>query len=237
MNKELKRALKESFEAPAPVHKKAFFRSILKPPISTFEFVCTQVTYIRKWVWGLSAIILATAFIGAEWIDKDLLWCISSFMPLLALAVLTECGRAEIYGMVEFELSTRFSMKSVVLARLGIIGISTLILLCVIIPFTTASSKLTLLKAGVYIICPYLLTVSLGFWTVRKIHGKESFYVCTGIAVAVSGGNVILSQMFSMIYQDQNFIWWIAVLMILCLGAANQCYKMINQTEELAWNL
>ncbi len=237
MNKAFKRALKESFNAPTPVYKKAFLHSVPKPPISTFEFVCTQAAYIRKWVWVLSAIILATALIGAAWIDKDLLWCISSIMPLLALAVLTECGRAEFYGMAEFELSTRFSMKSVVLARLGVIGISTLILLCAVTPFAAVSSKLTLLKAGVYIICPYLFTVLLGFWTVRKIHGKESFYVCTSIAVAVSGGNAILSQMFSVIYQGHHFMWWIAALVILCIGTVDQCYKMIGQKEELAWSL
>lgn len=237
MNKKLKRALKESFGAPAPVKKKEFLRSIQKPSISTFEFVCTQAAYIRKWVWGLSAVIFVTAVIGFEWIDKNLLWCISSFMPLLALAFLSQCGRAEVYGMAEFELSTRFSMKSVVLARLGIIGISTLVLLCVVTLFIATNSKVTVLKTGVYIICPYLLTVFLGFWAVRNIHRKESFYFCTGIAMAVSCANIILPQLFSILYARQNFIWWLAALVILCIGMANQCYKMIKQTEELAWNL
>lgn len=236
MNKAFKKALKESFKAPAPVHKKAFLRRAPKPPMHTFEFVCTQAAYIRKWVWVLSAFVLAIAFMGAAWIDKDLLWYISSIMPLLALAVLTECGRAECYGMAELELSTRFSMKSVVLARLGVIGISTLLLLCAVTPFAAVNSQLTLLKAGVYIICPYLLTVFLGFWIVRKIHGKESFYICIGIAVAVSGGNTLLSQIHSVIYQGQNFLWWITALIILFIGAADQCYKMIGQKEELAWS-
>ncbi len=237
MNKDLKRALKESFEVPEPVKKKAFLRSIPKPSVSGFEFVCTQARYIQKWVWGISFLIFAIAFIGFRWVEKNLLWCISSFMPLLALAVLTECGRAEFYKMAEFELSTRFSMKSVVMARLGIIGISTLILLCVVTPFIAINSKITIFKTGVYIICPYLLTAFLGFCAVRNIHEKESFYVCIGIAVAVSGANVILSQTFTMLYEGKNFIWWIGALVVLFIGTTNQCYKMIKQREELIWNL
>ncbi len=237
MNKELKRALKKSFEVPEPVKKKAFLRSIPKPSISGFEFVCTQATYIRKWVWVISFLIFAMAFVGFKWIGKNLIWCISSFMPLLALAVLTECGRAEFYKMAEFELSTRFSMKSVVLARLGIIGISTLILLCAVTHFIAVNNKITIFKTGVYIICPYLLTVFLGFCAVRNIRGKESFYVCIGIAVAVSGANVIMPQTFFMLYEGQNFIWWIGAFVILFIGTTNQCYKMIKQREELVWNL
>lgn len=237
MNKKLKRALKKSFEAPIPTRKREFLRNIQQPPIHNFEFVITQAAYIRKWVWGLSILIFFIAFAATWRINKNILWCISALMPLLALAVLTECGRAEFYGMAEFELSTRFSMKSVVLARLGIIGISTLILLCAVIPFIAVNSKITILKTGIYIICPYLLTAFLGFWAVRHIRGKESFYTCVGIAIGVSGANVIFPQMFSILYEEQYFIWWIATLVMLCIGTANQCYEMIKQTEELAWNL
>jgi len=237
MNKKLRKALKESFNAPAPTRKKEFLCNIQEPSISNFEFIRTQAAYIRKRVWGISILIFASALIASEWIERDMLWCISAFMPLLALALITECGRAEVYGMAEFELSTRFSIKSVVLARLEIIGSSTLILLCIVTPFIAINSKSTLLGTGVYITCPYLLTAFLGFWVVRKIHGKESFYFCTGIATMVSFINIIIPQRFSILYDEQNFIWWNVALVILCVGTTSQCYKMIKQTEELAWNL
>lgn len=237
MNKELKRALKENFEAPAPVRKKEFLCEIQQPHISNLEFIITQAAYIRKWVWGLSVLFFFITLIGSWWIEQDILWCISAFTPLLALTAITECGRSEAYGMAELELSTRFSIKSVVLARLGIIGIFTLILLCVVTPFISTNSKVDLLRTGVYITVPYLFTSFLGFWLVRKTHEKEGLYVCTGIAVAISLLNIILSQSFSLPYEEQNFIWWVVALAFLCIGTANQCYQMIKQTEELEWNL
>ena len=52
MNKELKNALKESFDIPLPTRKKEFFRNVPKPSISNLEFIVTQAAYIRKWAWG-----------------------------------------------------------------------------------------------------------------------------------------------------------------------------------------
>lgn len=236
MNKELINALKESFEAPAPTKKKEFFRSIQKPSISILQFIETQTAYIRKWVWGISALIFAFALIGAEYLERDMLWCISAFMPLLALSILTESGRSETYGMAEFELSTRFSLKSVVLARLGILGVANLFLFCLLLPFAYMNNEASILETCVYMACPYLLTVFGGLCAVRKAHGKEATYLCTGIAVAVSIGNIFLYQLFPAIYAGQGFIWWIVSLIFLGIGTTNQCYQIVKQTEELEWN-
>lgn len=237
MNKELKNALEESFDIPLPTRKKAFFRSIPKPSISIFEFIGTQATYIRKRVWGLSALIFTVALIGARCLNRDMLWCISAFMPLLALSVLAESGRSENCGMAEFELATRFSLKSVVLARLCILGISNLALFCVLVPFAYMNNGVSILQAGVYMACPYLLTAFGGLWAVRRVHGKEASYLCAGIAIAVSAGNLLAHRSFPEIYAGQGFIWWIAALILFGIGTTNQCYQMVKQTEELAWNL
>lgn len=237
MNKELKNALKESFEAPAPTRKQEFLRSIQKPSINIFQFIGIQTAYIRKWIWGLSVLIYTSALIGAEYLERDMLCCISAFMPLLALSVLTESGRSEIYGMAEFELSTRFSLKSVVLARLGILGVANLALFCLLVPFAYMNNGASILQTGVYMACPYLLTTFAGLWAVRKVHGKEATYLCAGIAIAVSIGNLFVYQSFPTIYAGQEFIWWIVALLLLGIGTTNQCYQMIKKTEELAWNL
>ena len=96
MNKELKKALKESFEAPAPTRKRGFLYNIQSPPIRNFEFVVTQAAYIRKWVWGLSLLVFIGSLAGAELLEQDMVWCVSAFMPLLAMAVITETGRSSV---------------------------------------------------------------------------------------------------------------------------------------------
>lgn len=237
MTRKLKKAIKQGFEVPPPAQKETFLCNIQRPSIGSFEFICLQAAYIRKWIWVFSAMIFAAALIVTEYWEKDILWCVSAFMPLLALTMITECGRSETYGMAEFELSTQFSLKSVVLARFGILGISNLILICVLVPLILVNSKTTMLQTGMYMITPYLLTVFVGLWAVRRVHGKESIYLCTGIAATVSIGDAILYQSFPLLFSEHDLIWWSAAFMILGIGVVNQCYQTIKQTEELAWSL
>lgn len=237
MNKNLKRVLKECFAAPPPQKKKDFLNSIPMPSATYSEFVCSQITYIHKWIWGFSVLIFGIAFIGAAYLEKNMLWCISAFMPLLALSIITESGRSEAYGMAEFELSTRFSLKNVVLARLGILGCANLVLICLLVPLAYRNSDTSILQTSIYMLCPYLLTVFLGLWATRKVRGRGSAYLCAGIALCVSFGNVMIYHSFWIFYVRHNFVWWMIVFALLAAGTANQCFKTIKQTEELAWNL
>ena len=48
MNKKLRQALRDGFAVPEPVGKKEFLRGLSEPPIGNFEFIFTQLGYIRK---------------------------------------------------------------------------------------------------------------------------------------------------------------------------------------------
>lgn len=237
MNKKFKATLKKELEAPAPQRKKEFLRRLPRTPLSHFSFVCSQIGYIRKWIWAAAVFIYAAAFINVEYLNKNMLFGISSFMPILALSVITESGRSEAYKMAEFEMSTRFSLKSIVLARLGILGIMNLTLTFLLIPLAYKNGEMPFLQTGLCLLYPYLLTVFAGLWAVRKIHGKENIYVCTGIALGISLGHSLFFQSLPELYKSRNILWWLAALLILCAAAGNQCYKIIRQTEELSWSL
>src|SRR5699024_12440455 len=89
-------------------------------PISMWQFILTQATYLRKITWIFSALLLLPAVIGAFHIGHETLWITSAIVPFLGLLAVAENNRSITYGMSEFELSTRFSLKSVVLARMSI---------------------------------------------------------------------------------------------------------------------
>ncbi len=235
--KKLKASLKKEFEAPAPQRKKEFLQKIPRTPLSHFSFICSQIQYIRKWIWAAAVFIYAATFICVEFLNKNMLSGISAFMPILALSVITESGRPEAYKMAEFEMSTRFSLKSIVLARLGILGVMNLILTLLLLPLAYKNGELSFLQTGLCLLYPYLLTVFTGLWAVRKIHGREDIYVCTGIALGVSLGHSLFFQSFPALYRTQNILWSLGTLFILCAAAGIQSYKIIRQTEELSWCL
>ncbi len=236
---EFKHLLESGFEAPVPVRKKEFLRKLdnCTPSMNYLDVLLTQTTYIRKWTWGLSIIIFAIALIGAEYMEQNIIWCISAFMPILAMTAVTETGRSEHYNMAEFEFSTRFSLKTVILARLCILGITNLIVICILTPLTCLKNETTFIQTGIYMLCPYLLTTCAGLWIVRNIHGKESVYLCAGLAAGISIGNILLYTKYADILTSHNhFIWWIIAAACFGIGTIRQCYQIIKQTEELAWN-
>ena len=127
--------LKLAFEAPMPLKKRQFLRTIEPSGMNMFEFLISQLGYIRKWIWGVSLLIFSVSLIGSVFLSVEMLWIISAMTPLLALIIVAESGRSEYYTMAELELATRFSLRSVILARLTILGLENAVLLCFLIPF------------------------------------------------------------------------------------------------------
>ena len=239
MNKKLKNDIQKAFEAPTPnqQEKMRFLRTLPKPKISMWQFILTQATFLRKSTLLISLTLIIPALLGTYYIDLNTIWVISSLIPFLALLAVTESTRSAVYGMIEFEMSTRFSLKSVVLARLSILGILDFIILCCVTPLCCISSEIPLFQTAIYLFVPYLLTVNTNLWITRHFQGKESIYACMSIAVLISGLNVSLHFIAKFIYQFSYFNWWLLLAVILIVGMINEISRTIKQTEEYRWNL
>lgn len=236
MKRELKKALIELYEAPIPQKKQAFLKQIREPGISNRQFFLLQAGYIGKWVWLVSVIIFLGALFCGYYAEKNVLWVISAMMPFLAVTLITENIRSELYGMSELEMSSRFSLKSVLFARMGIIGMVHLVILCFAVGFGGSQSGSSLFCVGVYLLVPYLLTDVIGLWIVRKIHGKEAVYASFGVAVLIMLLPILDNCMFNTLYQPGVFGWWVALLIVLCVRAVSEWKKRIDGTEEFVWN-
>lgn len=237
MKTKMKKALKDAFAAPKPQNKQAFMRNIKQPEMSYSRFVLVQASYIRKWVWGLSFVIFTVALVGGSFMKINVMWLLSAMVPYLAVSFIGESIRSEIHGMAELEMASRFSLKSVVLARMGILGVSNLGLLCLLAALGHMDEIHTIFQTGVYLSVLYLLTAAGGLYIVRKIHGKESAYLSMGFAVIVSLLPMINRYMEAFFYQQRLFGWWIFAFIVLLFIAISEFQKMIERTEELTWNL
>ena len=237
MKADLKKALQEAFVAPAPVRREAFLRTVPAAQIGHMRFMITQIGYIKKWTWAVSAAAFAIAFYVALSIGKDTVWVISAIVPFIALAFTTENAKSAAYDMEELETASRFSLRSVMLARMGILGFFHMILLCLFILLCRRGSTYTFLQTGVYLTVPYLLTTTLGLTAVRRIHGRESMYVCMGIAVLVSAFHMILTGSVRLLYHEKYFSWWVMAFIALFVLMIAECHKIMNRMEEPVWNL
>lgn len=237
MNAKLKHGLQEAFEAPAPVRKKEFFAAICQPGIGNLSFVWMQAAYIPKYVWGISGAVFMAALAGGCFFARDVLWVICALIPFVALSVITESARSDVFLMSELEMAARFSLKSVLLARMAVLGISHLCLLVFLVPVCAACRAISVFQTGLYVLAPYLLTVSAGLWAVRRTRGMEGVYLCMGIAVCVSGMGYFARNIFPALYEPGFTPAWAAVSAGLLILVIREMRKNVKQTEELAWNL
>ena len=239
MSNQLKRSIQKAFAAPKPdqQEKARFLRTLPQPQISMFRFILVQASYVRKVSWVLSGLILLLALFGAYNISQDTLWVVSAFVPALGLLAVTEGNRSMMYGMSEFEMSTRFSLKSVVMARMSVLGVLDFIVLVCAIPLCYTGSGFSLLQTGLYLLVPYMLTVNISLWIIRRFQGQETVYVCMSVAALIGGANVGLHFITDLIYQNANIVWWFILLVLLFAGMAHEIYLAIKQTEEYTWNL
>lgn len=229
--------IKQAFAAPPPCRKSDFLRRLDPPRISVYGFLFSQIGYIRKWVWGVSVSVFLVSVLGLAFLPADVLWLVSGLTPLLALTAISESGRSQCYEMTELEMATRFSLRSVVLARLGILGAADLILLGLLLPVGLWNNSLSPFAAGLYIVTPFLLTALVGLHIVRKFPGREAMYACTGTTLCISFSVFLSHSSIPLIYQESYLVWWALGALALCVGTGKQYIAMIKRTEEFAWNL
>ena len=239
MDNKLKRNIQKAFEAPQPnrQEKIRFLRALPAPRISMFRFILVQASYMRKMTLVFSVLLLLPAVIGANYISENTLWIVSAFVPILGLLAVAESTRSTMYGMSEFEMSTRFSLKSVVMARMSVLGVLDFIVLVCAIPLCYTGSRFSLLQTGLYLLVPYMLTVNISLWIIRHFQSRETVYVCMSVAALIGGANVGLHFITDLIYQNANIVWWFILLVLLFAGMAHEIYLAIKQTEEYTWNL
>lgn len=237
MNKELKKMLQDAMEAPAPEKKQGFLQCIGKvqtvPRISHGKFVASQVFYIGKAGWLMSVLSFGGTFFICAVTDKNVLWVFSAMAPFLAVSFLAESLRSEVYEMIELEMAARFSLKSLILARMEIMGFVHLLLLTLSVFAGYRQGGVSLLHTGVYLFVPYLLTNTTGLYLARRMRGRECLYAVLAVAVVVA----VIPQITKLLYKEELFIWWLAALGILCVLAVKEWKRNMEKWEEYTWSL
>lgn len=237
MKKEVKQALQEAFAAPPPQDKNRFLRSVGQRNIPLWEMVLAQAAYVGKQVWILSFLVLLTALMSVRFLQQELLWILVALMPYLAVTAVTEQLRSETYGMAELELTTRFSLKSVLFARMTLVGAVHGVLLVLLMLLGWHSGFVAMAQLGIYLLVPYLLTTVSGLWLSRRLRSQDAMYGCLGIATVVSVLHLVNRTLLVQFYQVMYFPWWLAAAVGLLVLAGREYKNSMNRMEEHLWNL
>lgn len=239
MKRELKQALKDAYSIPKPPKKEEFLRTLNYPKTRWYDFLFSQISYIQKKVWVVSLLLFIIILLFMALLQKGdsfLLWAVSAMFPFLALVTVTETARSAVFGLAELEMTTRYSLRSVLFTRMGTIGTGNLMLLLILAPILAGKVGLGVFKIGVYLLVPYLLTSFILFTIVNHIRSKDHTYFCAAAAAIVSSGGLLFGKVWCVIYQQQYFLLWLAFFIILAVALSKEISILLKNTEELVWN-
>ena len=80
---------------------------------------------------------------------------------------------------------------------------------------------------------PYLLSADAGLWAVRKARGQEAIYACVGIAVCVSGLNLLVQRLFPVLFGTEYTLGWVLLLAGAAVCAVKEWKWNANRLSEL----
>lgn len=223
--------LQRAAAPPPPERKTAFLRQHRRRELSLWGFLRVQAGYMQWWVWPASVGVLALAAL-LVWGQEGAQVClVSALTPLLATLAAAEGGKSSFYGMEELERSCRSALRSVVLARITVLGAFHLALLGVLTPVLAVCGAMELLRAGVYLLAPYLLTAVVCTELSRRVRGREGLYACAGGGVTVACLCMAAGQERPELYAPEAAKGWYLALAVLTVLAAAELYGIIRRTE------
>ncbi len=233
MNDRQKRQLARAFAAPPPQKKQAFLRTLAQPQLTSLQFVRIQAHYIRGRVWLGSFLLFAVALYGAYVaVDTNTLQMISALVPFASLLVLLEQTRSAACGMQELELACPFSLKSVLLARMSILGLSHALLLAGLVWLCCRNEPSAALRTGLYLLTPYLLTTLLGLYATRYVHPRDAAYACAGTAACVSGLQILLHMQLPLAFTPAYTHIWLLLCAVCVALTARQWQLFLKRRTE-----
>lgn len=232
MNRINKEQLKKLYEAPEPTGKRAFFRGLELKPLNIGKILWMQCRYISWWEWILSFFVLGGTVILEFFYGKYVLGVILSVVPLFAVIGVSDSVRSVTWGMSELEMSARFSLKSIVLARMVVAGIVNAVLELLFAFLAGGDFG----KNVLYLMVPFLISAYGSLILVRKIPGRDGVYACAAFGITVGIAASFSALQLSWLYQAQyTGFWLLAVCFLLCLTFV-ESKRNIRNLEEIVWN-
>lgn len=232
--------MKEICRSGGPESKKEFFSRLQaqgllhRRPVamSHGEFLAVQLFYIEKWVWVLSGMLMLFTILACSRNTGNYPFALT---PLLAVGILAETGRSYRWKMAELEHAARFSLRSIVLARMFLVGLIDTAGLLIVTFAVRSYLTYSLIRVFLYMMVPYLLAAFLGSLYERKKRtdaGLGSIVICLLSSAVFAAAPIFMSSLYE---ESLTIIWAAAFILLICCLAVSVREQM-REMEEPVWN-
>lgn len=203
------------------------------------QFYLQQLWFIRPrtWVAQFLIVLVAAYFVMNAPNIQTVIALASAVSPLIFLVSYSEWIRSQTHQVYELELTTAFSYKAVMLARIGLMNMLNILAITVLIFTVVQTGQLAILQAFFFVCIPFLLTSILGLWIVRTVptkHVNQTVYV---VGSLFSASLILIITLYPKLFLTiSNGIWW--SILLVTMGVVVYQYnhlmrQMSVQTEPL----
>ena len=237
MSKNIGSLIRSAADMPNPTRKDKFIRTYSKQTERKDKFhlkiVLTQCSYIRLPVWFVSTLVLLAALTVAG-INENVLLLTSSLIPFVSGIAVWETFRSQIYGMSELEGATFFSVRGVIFTRMLGIGVVNVFLLIALSFICSINGEFGLIRSGVSLLIPYLITSIAGIEFERTSIGRKNVLGCLGISAVVSVLTLVFAENNFILPESYNALRYVFTVLLI----AFECVEIIKtyRWEKLSWN-
>ena len=232
--------MKELCRSRGPEGKSEFFsrlhaRGLLhrRPVVMSHgEFLAGQLCYIEKCVLLLSGMLMLFIILACSRNTGNYPFALT---PLLAVGILAETGRSYRWKMAELEYAARFSLRSIVLARMFLVGLIDTAGLLIVTAAVRSYLTYSLIRVFLYMMVPYLLAAFLGSLYERKKRtdaGLGSIVICLLSSAVFAAAPIFMSSLYE---ESLTIIWAAAFILLICCLAVSVREQM-REMEEPVWN-
>lgn len=195
----IRKEIYHSTEPPAPKRRDKFLRTLPYPKLTYPQFVLSQVGYIRKRVWLISAAVLLAGIATVCVTTKNnlfLIWIMSALVPFLALLTTAEISRSDVFKMSEIEAGCKFALPRITGARMIILGICNFTVLSAVTVLAGIFSPFGIAVSALYILMPYIFVCGVSLAAFDKAEGQDGVFMSGAAAFAVSLAGIIFDRKF-----------------------------------------
>lgn len=233
MERELKEVLRQYYEAPVPKRKQEFLRRIGAPRHRIGALLLVQLRYIPLPAWALSFALFALMLLASRLLPAYYAGCTYALVPFLSVTTVSVSMRSCRYRMAELESTTLFSLGSVIMMRMLLLGIGNLGML---VALTFFMEPQFLLAEFLYILAPYLLTASGSLMIYRRYAQRDANYMGLAFSGLVAALELSAARGASFLYEERYVGAWAAASALLLAQFFVQIRKSMRTMEEMVWN-
>lgn len=234
-DKELTRMLKNAYLLPESDSGQGFINAHEKRSRQLLDVIKNEFYYM-----GIKSILAGLILCGlfeaiAVKGDENIMWIMSSMLPICSLIPMIQILRSGKCGMCELEAASRFSMKFIRLIRMFILGIFSSVVILGGSIFLRKIWICGMLDIVIYMLFPYFVSIWGSLFIARKWHGKESELGVPLMCIATGFLPTIIRELRN-VHITPDYMY-VILMIIIMVATVKECIKFINERSDLSWNL